>query len=187
MKGKRSILIGVVVLVVLILISAVSTYNKLNVLDENVNSSWAQVENVLKRRADLIPNLVNTVKGYANQEKEVLMGITEARSKFESSSTPAEYAQANSELNNALTKLYAVVENYPELKSNENFLELQYELSGTENRIATERRRYNDSVKEYNTTIRRFPTNIFANMFGFDKREYFEISPQDAEVPEVKF
>lgn len=184
MERKNLMIIVIIAIIVLMLIT---TYNKLNRLDENVDGSWAQVENVLKRRVDLIPNLVNTVKGYAEHEKEVLMGITEARSKFESSNSPEEYAKANTELNNALTKLYAVVENYPELKSNENFLNLQDELAGTENRIATERRRYNEAVKVYNTSIRRFPTNILAKMFSFEKKEYFEISPEDAEVPDVNF
>lgn len=184
MKRKNIAIIAVVVILVVMMIS---TYNRLNVLDENVDSAWARVEVVLKRRADLIPNLVNTVKGYASHEKEVLLGVTEARSKFDSASTPEEYAQANTQLNTALNKLYAVVENYPELKANENFSNFQYELSGTENRIATERRRYNEAVEKYNKTIRRFPTNIVAKLFGFDKREYFEISPEDATVPDVNF
>ncbi|MBU5440067.1 LemA family protein [Tissierella sp. MSJ-40] len=184
MKGKFIVILGVVVLLVALF---AGTYNKLAVLDENVDSAWAQVENVLKRRADLIPNLVNTVKGYASHEKEVLVGITEARSRFTEAKTPEEYAQANEGLNTALTKLYAVVENYPELKANQNFTELQFELSGTENRIATERMRYNDSVKAFNTTIRRFPTNVMAKVLGFEKRQYFEINQKDAEVPEVNF
>lgn len=158
---------------ILILIAAIfgGTYNRLAVADEKVDSAWAQVENVLKRRADLIPNLVNTVKGYASHEKEVLTGITEARTKFNAANTPGEYAEANTELNRALTNLYAVAENYPELKANENFSELQYELAGTENRIATERMRYNEAVQSFNTTIRRFPTNIIAGMFNFEKRD----------------
>lgn len=184
MERKKLITIAIIAIVIIML---VTSYNKLNTMDEKVDSSWAQVENVLKRRADLIPNLVNTVKGYAKHEKEVLTSITEARSKFNSANSPGEYADANTELNNALTKLYAVVENYPELKANENFLNLQDELAGTENRIATERGRYNESVKEYNTTIRRFPTNILARLFGFEKREYFKISPEDSKVPDVNF
>ena len=184
MKKKSLVIIGIIVLIVIIF---GSTYNKLNVLDENVDSSWAQVETLLKRRADLIPNLVNVVKGYADHESEVLLGITEARSKFDSASTPKQYAEADTELSSALTKFYAVVENYPELKANQNFIALQDELAGTENRIAIGRKRYNDSVKEYNTTIRRFPTNIMAKLFGFEKREYFEISPEDANVPDVQF
>ena len=184
MKKKYLIIVGAIVLIIALL---GGTYNKLTILDESVDGEWAQVENMLKRRADLIPNLVNTVKGYASHEKEVLTGITEARTKFNSANSPQEYAEANTELNRALTSLYAVVENYPELKANENFSELQYELAGTENRIATERMRYNEAVKKFNTTIRRFPTNIMAKMLGFEKRQYFEISPEDAEVPEVSY
>ena len=130
-----------IVIVVLIIALLGGSYNRLAVGDERVTSAWAQVENQLKRRADLIPNLVETVKGYASHEKEVLTGITEARTKFNSANTPNEYAEANAEFNRALTNLYAVVENYPELKANQNFTELQYELAGTENRIATERMR----------------------------------------------
>ncbi|HHV38761.1 MAG TPA: LemA family protein [Tepidimicrobium sp.] len=183
---NRGILIFVVILVLIAGLFGI-TYNRLAVADERVDSAWAQVENVLKRRADLIPNLVNTVKGYASHEREVLTDITEARTKFNAANTPDEYAEANTELNRALTSLYAVVENYPDLKANENFSELQYELAGTENRIATERMRYNEAVESFNSTIRRFPTNIIANMFNFEKRQYFEIDEEDAEVPEVNF
>ena len=184
MNKKNLVIIGVIILIIAIL---GGTYNKIVVLDENVDGAWAQVENVLKRRADLIPNLVNTVKGYASHEKEVLTGITEARTKFNAANTPGEYAEANTELNRALTNLYAVVENYPELKANENFSNLQFELAGTENRIATERMRYNEAVEKFNKTRRRFPTNIIAKMLGFEKREYFEINPEDAKVPEGNF
>lgn len=185
MKNKNVIIIIAIIGIVLIMFA--STYNHLAKMDENINGRWAQVKNVLKRRADLIPNLVSTVKGYAQHESEVLLGITEARSEFESAQTPEEYAQANEQLNTSLTKLYAVAENYPELKANENFIRLQDELAGTENRISTERGRYNEAVEKYNATIRRFPTNIVAKMFGFDKREYFEISPEDEKAPEVNF
>lgn len=180
---------GLIIIAIIVLIVALfgGSYNKLVVLDENVDAAWAQVENVLKRRADLIPNLVNTVKGYAAHEQDVLTGITEARTKFNQANTPGEYAEANTELNRALTSLYAVVENYPELKANTNFSELQFELAGTENRIATERRRYNETVESFNKTIRRFPTNMFARILGFEKREYFEINVEDAQVPEVNF
>ena len=181
---KSLIIIGAIILIIIMI---GGTYNRLAVLDERVDSAWAQVENVLKRRADLIPNLVNTVKGYASHEKEVLTEITEARTKFNSANSPQEYAEANTDFNRALTSLYAVVENYPDLKANENFSELQYELAGTENRISTERMRYNESVEKFNSTIRRFPTNIMAGILRFDKRQYFEISPEDAEVPEVSF
>lgn len=185
MKGK-SLLIVIGILVVIAIIFG-GTYNKLATLDESVDAAWAQVENVLKRRADLIPNLVNTVKGYASHEEQVLLGVTEARSRFQQASSPQEFAQADEQLRVALTNLYAVAESYPDLKANQNFTELQTELAGTENRIATERMRYNDVVREYNTSIRRFPTNMIAGIFNFEKREYFEINQQDAEVPEVNF
>lgn len=183
---QKKFLIPLVIIIMIVALFA-GSYNNLAVSDEKVTSAWAQVENQLKRRADLIPNLVEVVKGYASHEKEVLTGITEARTKFNAANTPDEYAEANAEFNRALTNLYAVVENYPELKANENFSELQYELAGTENRIATQRMRYNETVESFNTTIRRFPTNIIAKMFGFEKRQYFEISPEDIEVPEVNF
>ncbi len=185
MKGK-----GLLVIIAIIVIIAVvfgSSYNKLSVLDENVDGSWAQVENVLQRRADLIPNLVNTVKGYAEHEEKVLLEITKARSGIQNASTPQEFAQADAQLNEAIKSLNIVVEAYPDLKANQNFLELQAELSSTENKISTERMRYNDSVKGFNSTIRRFPTNLIAGIFNFDKRVYFEINPQDAEVPKVDF
>ena len=181
---------GLIIFLVIVIILGglfVSKYNSLVGMEEKVNSSWAQVENQLKRRADLIPNLVNTVKGYAEHEKEVLTQITEARSSFNKASTPAEYAEANREFERALSNLYVVVENYPDLKANQNFTELQYELSGTENRIATERMRYNEAVEEFNKTIKRIPTNIIANIFGFEEKQYFEIDEKDSEVPEVNF
>ncbi len=186
MQKKKKYLIPIVIILLIVVLLG-GSYNRLAIGDEKVTSAWAQVENVLKRRADLIPNLVNTVKGYASHEKEVLTGITEARTKFNAANTPDEYAEANAEFNRVLTNLYAVVENYPELKANENFTELQYELAGTENRIATERMRYNEAVESFNTSMRRFPTNIIAKIFGFEKRQYFEINPEDAEVPEVNF
>lgn len=183
--GKK--LIIPIIILVLIAVFLGGTYNRLVEGDERVKSAWAQVENQLKRRADLIPNLVEVVKGYAEHEKEVLTGITEARTKFNSANTPQEYAEANAEFNRAITNLYAVVENYPELKANQNFTELQYELAGTENRIATKRMRYNEEVEKFNRTIRRFPTNIIANIFGFEQWQYFEIDQEETEVPEVNF
>lgn len=186
MKGARWLIV-LIVIVVAIGALLVGKYNSLVGMEEKVNSAWAQVENQLKRRADLIPNLVETVKGYAAHEEEVLTQITEARSSFNKASTPNEFAEANAEFERALSNLYVVVENYPELKANENFSELQYELSGTENRIAAERMRYNESVEEFNKTIRRFPTNIIAGIFGFEAKQYFEIDEQDMEVPEVNF
>lgn len=185
MKGKG--LIIVIGIIVLLAIVSVGSYNNLAAMDENVEGAWAQVENQLKRRADLIPNLLETVKGYAGHEKDVIDSITSARAQYANAATPQEFAEANEGLNNAIKSLNVIVENYPDLKANQNFADLQVELAGTENRIATARMRYNDVVKEYNTKIRRFPTNILAGMFGFDKREYFEINQQDAEVPKVNF
>lgn len=184
MKKTSLIIIGAIVLIAVL---SISGYNNLITSEETVDSTWAQVENVLKRRADLIPNLVNTVQGYASHESEVLTEITEARSSINNANTPEEYADANTEMNRALTNLSVVVENYPDLKANENFANLQYELSGTENRISTERMRYNEAVQSFNTSIKRFPTNIMANLFGFEEKQYFEINEEDAEVPEVNF
>ncbi len=181
---KSYVFIGLIILLALILMSS---YNNLVRLDENVNGKWAQVENQLKRRADLIPNLVETVKGYAKHEEDVFTKVTQARSGILNASTPEEYAKANSELDKALSQINVVVERYPELKANQNFTDLQYELAGTENRLAVARMDYNEVVREYNSKVRRFPTNILADMFGFEQREYFEIDEKDAEVPEVKF
>lgn len=178
------------IILAVIIIAAVALggkYNNLVESEERVISQWAQVENQLKRRADLIPNLVNTVKGYAEHEEEVLTQITEARSSFNNANTPGEYAEANAEFERAVSNLYVVVENYPDLKANKNFSDFQYELSGTENRLATERMRYNEVVQEFNTSVKRFPTNIIAGLFGFEVKEYFEINEEDAEVPEVNF
>lgn len=185
MKGKG--LLVILAIIVIIAVSLGGSYNKLSTLDESVDGAWAQVENVLKRRADLIPNLVSTVKGFAEHEEKVLIDVTNARSGIDTARTPQEFAQADAQLNNALKSLNIVVESYPDLKANQNFLELQAELASTENKISTERMRYNEVVKDYNTTIRRFPTNLIAGMFNFDKRIYFEINQQDAEVPKVEF
>lgn len=185
---KSFIIIGVILVIILIpIMMAVGSYNSLVQLDENVKAQWGEVENQLKRRTDLIPNLVNTVKGFAAQEKDVLIGVTEARSRLASADTPEENAQANAQLSGALSRLNVVVERYPELKSNENFIRLQDELAGTENRIAVARRDYNESAKEFNSRIRKFPTNILAGIFGFEKKGYFEVSEEDQELPEVDF
>lgn len=177
------------VLMILVIIGAVfaSTYNRVMVLDEDVNQAWAQVENTLKRRADLIPNLVNTVKGYAKHEEDVFVQVTNARSAVQQASTPQEYAEANNQMNQAIRSINVVAENYPELKADTSFQNLQTELAGTENRISVERKRYNDKVAEYNRAVRRFPTKLVAGIMGFSAREYFEVSEQDQQVPEVKF
>lgn len=185
---KTLIIVAIVLLIIFIpTMMAVGSYNSLVQLDENVDAQWAQVENQLKRRTDLIPNLVNTVQGFADQEQEVLIGVTEARSRLETAETPEQAAEANAQLSGALSSLNVVVERYPELKSNENFIRLQDELAGTENRISVARRDYNGSAQDFNSRVRRFPTNILANMFGFETKEYFEVSEEDQEVPEVNF
>ncbi len=189
-KGKKALIIALVVLAVLIfsLYGFVKgTYNRFVVLDEGVKSAWAQVENQLQRRYDLIPNLVETVKGYAKQERDVLVEVTNARAKVGSAQTVPDKIRANNELTSALSRLLVVVERYPELKSNQNFLRLQDELAGTENRIAVERRRYNEAVQAYNIAIRSFPANILAGMFGFEKAAFFEAPPAAKEAPKVKF
>lgn len=189
-KTGKTILIVVAILVILFFISysyLKGTYNRLVTMDESVKASWAQVENQLQRRYDLIPNLVETVKGYAAHEKEVFVTVTEARSKVGGAGSIPDKIQANNALTSALSRLLVVVERYPELKANVNFIRLQDELAGTENRIAVERRRYNETVKDYNIHIRRFPTNIVAGMFGFEKAAFFEVPKEMQEAPKVKF
>ena len=187
---KRGLLaVGGIFLVVVLMGSCASVgrYNGFVTANEQIDSAWAQVENVLQRRSDLIPNLVATVQGFAEQEREIFTQVAEARSRLSGAATPAEAANANAGLTSALGRLLAISENYPQLRSNENFIRLQDELAGTENRIAVERQRYNDSVRVYRTDIRRFPGNLFAGVFGFDAREYFEADEGAAEVPEVAF
>ena len=186
-KNKGAAGIAIIAIVVVLVIFFGGQWNNLVKLDEDVNSAWAQVENQVKRRADLIPNIVETVKGYASHEKETFTEITKARAGVSEAKNPKELAEANDELTEAIQKLNVVVENYPELKANQNFLDLQAQLEGTENRIATERMRYNNTVETYNQKVRRFPTNIIAKILGFEKRDYFEVSEKDKEVPEVKF
>ena len=191
MTGTRKILLILAVLLILIFVVPFfylkGTYNSLVTLDEQVKAAWAQVENQLQRRYDLIPNYVETVKGYAAHEKEVLTRVTEARSRVGGASGIDEKIQANKQLTSALSRLLLVVERYPDLKANQNFIRLQDELAGTENRIAVERRRYNETVREFNTRIRRFPTNMVAGMFGFEKAEFFEVPEEAQAVPKVKF
>lgn len=188
MKKKTLIILVVLAIVVVSLYSFVKgTYNRFVALDEGVKSAWAQVENQLQRRYDLIPNLVETVKGYAKQEKEVLTEVTNARARVGGAQSVPDKIKANNELTSALSRLLVVVERYPDLKSNQNFLRLQDELAGTENRIAVERRRYNEAVRAYNVAIRSFPANILAGIFGFEKAEFFEVPAAAKEVPKVKF
>lgn len=163
------------------------TYNELVQLDEGVKGKWAQVENQLQRRFDLIPNLVNTVKGYAEHERGVFLEVTEARSRVGTAGSIPDKIDANNELSGAISRLLLVVENYPELKANENFLRLQDELAGTENRIATERKRYNDAVVVLNTKLRTFPTNIIAGFFDFEKAVLFDAPEEANQAPRVEF
>lgn len=171
-------------------------YNTMVVESENVVTQWSQVENVYQRRADLIPNLVNTVKGYAAHEKETLEGVIEARSKATAvnintgqmnAASMQAFQQAQDGLTNALSKLMVVVEKYPDLKANQSFLELQSQLEGTENRIAVERKKFNESTRKYNTYIKLFPKNLFAGMYGFEPKPYFEATKGAENAPEVKF
>ncbi len=186
-KVFLTIVIIIVVLVVIPLLYLKGAYNGLVSLDEEVKTAWAQVENQLQRRYDLIPNLVETVKGYAAHEKELFVRVTEARSKVGGAASVSDKIAANNSLSAALSRLLVVVERYPELKANTNFIRLQDELAGTENRIAVERRRYNETVRTYNTTVRRFPTNIIAGIFGFERATLFEVPEERQEAPKVSF
>ncbi len=161
--------------------------NSLVSLDERIDASWSEIDNQLKRRSDLIPNLVATVRGYASQEREVFTEIADARARLAGARGVEETARSYNQLQSALSRLLVIVERYPELKSNQNFIRLQDELAGTENRIAVARMRYNDSVRAFNTRIRRFPASIVADRMSFTRREYFEIEEGSREVPEVDF
>jgi LemA protein len=175
------------VIVVVPLLYIMSARNSLVTMDEAVKASWAQVENQLQRRYDLIPNLVETVKGYAAHEEGVFVKVTEARSKVAGAATIGNKIEANNELSSALSRLLVVVEQYPQLKANENFIRLQDELAGTENRIAVERRRYNETVNVFNVKIRSFPANLVAGMFNFEKAAYFDVPAEKQEAPKVNF
>ena len=187
--GKALAIAGIVVVVILLIffLSVKGMYNSLVRLDEGIKGAWAQVENQLQRRYDLIPNYVETVKGYAKFEKDVLLKVTEARARVGGAGSVKEKIDANNELSSALSRLLVVVERYPDLKANQNFIRLQDELAGTENRIAVERRRYNEAVRAYNVKIRSFPTNILAGLFGFSRAEFFEAPAEAKEAPKVKF
>ena len=187
--SKGWIVIIVLVLIALIVFGQyVGVRNTLVTKNEAVKAAWSQVDIVLQRRTDLIPNLVETVKGYAQQEQTVFGDIAKARSALLSAGTPADKIAANQQLDGALGRLLLIVENYPQLKSNENFLRLQDELAGTENRIAVERKRYNDALQDYNTYIQKFPTNIYAGWAGFKPNEaYFAASEGSRQVPKVNF
>ncbi|HWP66698.1 MAG TPA: LemA family protein [Candidatus Limnocylindria bacterium] len=162
-------------------------YNTLVAQNEAVDAAWSEVDNQLQRRNDLVPNLVETVRGFARQEQDVLVRVTEARSRVAGAGTPADKMQASNELSSALSRLLVVAERYPDLKSNQNFLRLQDELAGTENRLAVARMRYNEAVRTYNTTAKRFPTLIAAKLFGFAERPYFEAPADARQAPKVQF
>lgn len=186
-KGLIAIIAVIAVLVFIVIMPLVGTYNSLVTTSENVDAQWANVENVLQRRFDLIPNLVESVKGAMAQEQEVFGQIAEARARMAGATTTEEQVEASNALEGALGRLLVVMENYPELRSNENVTRLMDELAGTENRIAVERGRYNDLVREYKTKIRRFPTNIVAGIMGFEDRSYFEAASGADEAPRVNF
>lgn len=193
---KKWLLIALAVIVVMVFLF-IGKYNSLVTLREGVDEKWAQVENVYQRRLDLIPNLVATVKGYADHESQTLQAVVEARAKASQTKIDAgslgdeakfsAFAKAQDGLSSALSRLMVVVEQYPDLKANQNFLSLQSQLEGTENRIAVERRRFNETVRVYNTVIKRIPSNIIAAMFNFEKVAYFESAPSAAVVPKVEF
>ena len=176
--------VGIILVIVL---WGVSTYNKLISQNEVVTTAWAQVENQLQRRFDLIPNLVATVKGIAGQEQEVFGAIADARTRYSGATTPDERAAAASQVESALGRLLVITENYPQLQSSQAFRDLMVQLEGTENRISTERMKYNDQVRVLNTAVKRFPTMIFAGIFGIDERTYFEVSEAAAANPTVNF
>ena len=196
MKKGTIITIAAVAAVAAVVLWLVGAYNGMVTAEEGVDTAWSQVENVYQRRADLIPNLVATVKGYAQHESETLEGVVNARAKATQITvdpenlTPEaleEFNKAQGELGSALGRLLAVTEAYPDLKANENFKELQAQLEGTENRIATERMKFNETAKEYNTMIRKFPKSILASVFGFEKKPYFEAQAGAEKAPEIQF
>jgi LemA protein len=183
------IVVGLIVLVGIVMAGSLfGTHNELVQERESITASWAQVDVVLQRRADLIPNLVETVKGYAKHEETAIDSVTSARAALGGAQTPKEKIAANGQLDSALSRLLVVVENYPNLKANENFMRLQDELSGTENRIAVERRKYNETVQKYNTDIELFPKNIAASIWGFKREDaYFKADDAAKQAPKVKF
>lgn len=185
MKSGTKVLIGIVAVILLLAIIVIGGYNGLISRSETVNRASSEIDNQLQRRSDLIPNLVATVKQYASHETEIFTAVSEARAKLAGAGTLAERAEADAELNTALSRLIAIAEAYPDLKANQNFINLQDELAGTENRIANARRDYNGAASDYNTRIRRFPTNIIAGLFGFESVEYFEASEGSKENPDV--
>ena len=186
-SGGAGILIAIIAIIVIALIMIVPTYNRLAGSRENVNQAYAQVQNVVQRRADLIPNLVNTVKGYTDHESETLTQVTNARAGVQNAKNPTELAEANEELTRAIGDINVVVEAYPELKADTQFVQLMDELAGSENRISTERKNYNEAVQAYNTDIKKFPTNLIAKFTGYDAAEYFKADASAQDAPKVDF
>jgi LemA protein len=186
-KGCLIVLIAVVVVVLILVSRVVGTYNGLVRADQEVKNAWAQVETQLQRRLDLIPNLVETVRGYAAHERQTLQAVTEARAKVAGAGSVNEKINANQELSGALARLLVVVEQYPNLKADVGFRQLQDELAGTENRIAVERRRYNETVRDYNVRVKSFPTVLFAGILGFKAAEMFEAAEGAEQAPKVNF
>ncbi len=187
MKNKFTPLIVVIVILILLAMPLIGTYNSLVSLEQNVNNSESNIETQLQRRSDLIPNLVNTVKGYATQEKDIFTQIADARSKLAGAQNVTDRANADAQLSSALSRLLVVVENYPDLKSNQNFRDLTVELEGTENRIAVARQDYNKAVTQYNTKRRKFPNNIVSSLFAFEEKALYKASEGAQEVPKVDF
>lgn len=185
MKNGLKVLLVIGAIVLILVIMGVSSYNGLVTKSESVDAAWSLIDVQLQRRYDLIPNLVATVKEYAAHEEEIFANVAEARSKLAGAGSVSEVAEADAELNGALSRLLAIAEAYPDLKANENFINLQDELAGTENRIANVRRDYNEAARSFNTTIRRFPTNIFAGMFGFETADYYEAAEGTRDTPDV--
>jgi len=186
LKKGVLVILGIVVVILIIVFWIIGAYNKMVALEQNVNEKYSQIQNQLQRRLDLIPNLVETVKGYAAQEREIFEAIANARAKLAGAQTPQEQATADAELSNVLSRLLVIVENYPTLKSDANFRQLMDELAGTENRIAVARKDYNEAVKEYNTLIKKFPYFLIAGS-RFTEKQYFEAKPGAENAPEVKF
>jgi LemA protein len=187
MEKSKIILIGIVAIIIVLVLMVIGSYNGIVTDSEEVDNKFATIDAQLQRRADLIPNLVNTVKGYNEHEKEIIQSVTDAREKLAGAKSVSEKAEANDELTTALNNFMVIVENYPDIKASQNFIQLSDELAGTENRIATARRDYNEAVKTYNSKIKRFPTNVIAGMFGFKSKDYFQASEKSQEVPTVEF
>ncbi len=184
---KSIVIIAIIAIVVILVLSFVGSYNSLVSMREETNEKLSTIDVLLKRRADLIPNLVNTVKGYAKHETAAIEAVTDARTKYGSASSTEEIAEADAELSSAISRLLVIAEAYPDLKADANFRQLSDELAGTENRISVGRQDYNESAKKFNTKIQRFPSNIIAGIFGFEKVAYFEANAADKALPQVEF